>query len=121
MLRLCRLAALAGAFMLWFPTQSTADLVCKPILTFKEASFSPAQEQQRKWTATLHVDASRCATTSGYFDVKFVRQKEFGPDLLFTQRFIWTPGLLKVSLEFWWDEAVQDFWIGNTRPCPCAT
>jgi hypothetical protein len=115
-----RLRLLAGAFVLWFPTQSAADLACIPILTFRESSFSPAQDQQRTWTATLHVDASRCATTSGNFDVKFVRQKEFGPDLRFTQRFIWTPGVSKVSLDFWWDEAVLDYWVGEVLPCGCA-
>jgi hypothetical protein len=119
--RLCLLAGLACAFMLCLPSQSTADLACKPILTFKEANFSSAQEQRRKWTALPHVDASRCATTSGYFEIKFVRLKEVGPDLLFTEGFTWTPGLFAVSLDFWWDEAVQDFWIGNVRPCPCAT
>jgi hypothetical protein len=65
-----------------------------------------AQNQQRKWTATLTVDASRCATTIGQFEIRFVRLKEFGPDLGFTEKFRWIPGSVEASLNFWWDEAV---------------
>jgi hypothetical protein len=82
--------------------------------------FSKAQNQQRKWTATLTVDTSRCTETSGQFEIKFVRLKEVGPDLIFTEKFKLTPGLVDVSLDFWWDEAVQDCWIGDVAPCECA-
>jgi hypothetical protein len=54
------------------------------------------------------------------FEIKFVRLKEMGPDLLFTERFTWRPGLVEVALDLWWDEAVQDYWIGDVRACRCA-
>ncbi len=114
------LAALAATLVLGVPARTVADLACKPVLTFKEVRFSAAQNQQRKWTGILNVDASRCAATSGPFEIKFVRLKEVGPDLLFTEKFKWVPGLVEVSLDFWWDESVGDYWIGDVLPCRCA-
>jgi hypothetical protein len=73
----------------------------------------------RKWTEVLAVDASRCVGTSGAFEIKFVRIKEMGPDLLFSERFKWNPGQTQVSLDFWWDEAVRNYWIGDVSPCGC--
>jgi hypothetical protein len=99
---------------------ATAEFASKPALTFKDVRFSKAQNQQRKWTATLTVDASRCAATTGQFEIGFVRLKEFAPDLVFTEKFRWTPGSVDASLNFWWDEAVQDYWIGDVEPCGCA-
>jgi hypothetical protein len=48
----------------------TAHFCSDPI--FRDAT--PTME--RKWTAVLSVDASRCATTSGRFGIVFSRQKE---------------------------------------------
>jgi hypothetical protein len=118
--RWCMLGTLPASLLLGLTTPATAEFACKPALAFKHVSFSKAQDQQRKWTATLTVDASRCAETSGKFEIKFVRLKEVGPDLLFTEKFRWTPGLVDVSLDFWWDEAVEDYWIGEVQPCGCA-
>jgi hypothetical protein len=59
-----------------------------------------------------------CAS-SGAFEIKFVRIKETGPDLLFSERFQWSPGLTQVSLDFWWDEAVLDYWIADVPSCGC--
>jgi len=39
-------------------------------------------------------------------------REPIGPHLLFSQRFIWNPGVSKVSLDFWCDEAVQEFGSG---------
>ncbi|MDB5603212.1 MAG: hypothetical protein JWP25_112 [Bradyrhizobium sp.] len=115
-----RMLALVASLVLGVATPATAELACKPTLAFKEVRFSKVQNQQRTWTATLAVDASRCAETSGQFEIKFVRLKEVGPDLLFAEQFKWTPDLIEVSLNFWWDEAVQDYWIGEIAPCRCA-
>jgi hypothetical protein len=112
--------ALVASLMLGLATPATAEFACRPALTFKDVQFSKAQNRQRKWTATLTVDASRCAATTGQFEIKFVRLKEFGPDRVFTEEFRWTPGSVEASLNFWWDEAVQDYWIGNVEPCECA-
>lgn len=106
--------------MLGSAVPAAAEFVCKPALTFKDVRFSEAQKQQRKWTAALTVDASRCVATTGQFEIKFVRLKEFGPDLVFAETFRWTHGSVDASLNFWWDEAVQDYWIGNVEPCGCA-
>ncbi len=114
------LAALAATFVLYAPTQTRAEIACTPVLTFKEVRFSEPQNQLRKWTGVLNVDATRCAADSGLFEIKFVRLKEMGPDLLFTERFTWRPGLVEVALDLWWDEAVQDYWIGDVRACRCA-
>jgi hypothetical protein len=89
-------------------------------LTFKDVKFSEAQNQLRKWTGVISVDATRCTATSGPFEIKFVRLKEIGPDLLFTEKFNWSPGLVDVSLNLWWDEAIQEYWIGDVEPCECA-
>ena len=42
---------------------------------------------ERKWSAVLSVDASRCATTSGRFGIVFSRQKENGLELEFQEQF----------------------------------
>jgi hypothetical protein len=113
------LAALATALVLGVPKQTAAHPACKPALTFKQTRFSQPHNQQRKWTAILAVDASRCAENAGLFEIKFVRLKEFGPELLFTERFKWRPVTVEVSLDFWSDEAVLDYWIGDVSPCGC--
>jgi hypothetical protein len=113
------MAGLAAALVLCVPAQAMAGSACKPVLTFREVRFSEAQNQLRKWTGVLAVDASRCAATSGAFEIMFVRIKEMGPDLLFSERFNWSPGLTEVSLDFWWDEAVLDYWIGDVPSCGC--
>jgi hypothetical protein len=71
------------------------------------------------WTAALSVDASRCTTTSGHFQISFDRLKETAPDLLFTEQFVWSPGDVEVSLNFWADEAVLDYSIAYVEPCTC--
>ena len=113
------MAGLSAALALCVPAQVTAGIACKPVLTFSEVRFSEALNQLRKWNGVLAVDASRCAATSGAFEIKFVRTKEMGPDLLFGERFKWSPGLTRVSLDFWWDEAVLDYWIGDVPSCGC--
>jgi hypothetical protein len=109
-----------ASLMLGLAAPAKAELACKPGLTFKDVRFSKAQNWQRKWTATLNVDASRCAETTGQFDIRFVRLKEFGPDLVFTEKFRWSSGSVEASLNLWWDEAVEDYWIGEVEPCGCA-
>jgi hypothetical protein len=110
---------LAAALVLCVPVQALGGIACKPVLTFKKVRFSEAQNQLRKWTGVVAVDASRCTATSGAFEIKFVRIKEMGPDLLFSEQFNWSSGLTEVSLDFWWDEAVLDYWIGDVSPCGC--
>jgi hypothetical protein len=70
------MAGLAAALVLCVPAGAIPAIGCKPVLTFREVRFSETENQMRKWTGVLSVDASRCVATSGAFEVKFVRIKE---------------------------------------------
>ena len=61
-------------------TQAVGQQACRPALAFKEVRFSEVHRptMERKWTAVVSVDASRCATTAGSFEIIFSRQKENG-------------------------------------------
>ena len=76
---------------------------------------------QRKWTARVSVDASRCAANStGTFEIVFTRLQEFGPDTQFSESFIWAAPDVAVAVTFAPTEAVQDYRIGRITACPCA-
>jgi hypothetical protein len=102
-------------------TQAAGQQTCRPELAFKEIHFSPMQPptMERKWTAILSVDASRCATTSGPFGIVFTRQKENGVEMDFQEQFTWKPTSVEVSIDLWADEAVERYWLYNAAPCPC--
>ena len=75
---------------------------------------------ERKWSAVVSVDASRCATNSGgAFEIGFLRLKENGVDAEFRERFRWLPPAVKVDVDFWADEAVERYWFDNIAPCLC--
>jgi hypothetical protein len=95
--------------------------LCKPVLAFKDARFSPMQPEtmERVWLATLSVNASRCATTAGRFEIFFSRLKENAPEIDFTEAFTWKPESVEVSVNFWADEAVEDYRLHNIAACPC--
>src|SRR5436305_4403401 len=95
--------------------------LCKPVLAFKEVRFSPTQPEtmERIWSATLAVDASRCAATSGRFEILFSRLKENAPEVDFTERFVWKLDTVEVSVNFWADEAVEAYWLHNVAVCTC--
>ena len=112
-------ALLAGLIAACGATQAVAQDACKPLFTIKEVRFSEVRLSQRVWTALLDVDASRCATSSGRFDINFIRLKEMAPDLPFTEQFTWSPGEIEVSVNFWADEAVLAYSIGTIAPCTC--
>jgi hypothetical protein len=102
-------------------TEVVGQQVCKPLLAFKDVQFSEMQPptMERKWTAVVSVDASRCATTSGRFAIVFSRLVEIGPEIEFRQQFIWRPPSVTVSVDFWADEAVESYWIDRVQACPC--
>jgi hypothetical protein len=112
---------LAGSIGLVGVTQAVAQSTCKPALAFKEVQFSKMKPptMERKWTAVVSVDVSRCATTSGRFGILFSRLKENGPEIEFQEQFMWKPTLVEVSVDFWADEAVERYWLVNVAPCPC--
>jgi hypothetical protein len=101
--------------------QAVAQQTCRPALAFKEVRFSKMQPPtlERKWTAVLSIDASRCATTSGRFEIVFSRLKENGIEIEFREQFMWRPDSVEVSVDFWADEAVERYWLDNVAACPC--
>jgi hypothetical protein len=104
-------------------TQAFGQPSCRPNLAFKDVAFSAMQPptMQRKWTAVVSVDASRCAMGSnGSFEIVFTRLQEFGPDTEFSDAFIWVAPEVTVSVSFAPTEAVQDYRIGRITPCTCA-
>lgn len=120
--RSCVSGVLAGIIALASVTQAAAGPVCKPALAIKDIQFSEMQPPtlERRWTAVVSVDASRCAmNTAGYFDVGFSRLKENGIEVEFREQFIWLAPAVKVSVDFWADEAVEAYWLENVTPCPC--
>jgi hypothetical protein len=100
-------------------TPAVAEPVCRPRLEVRDVAFSQAVNLRRSWTATVDVDASRCATSSGLFALAFVRMAENAPDLEFTEPFIWRMAQTKVRVEFWANEAVQAHRIADVAACPC--
>ena len=85
----------------------------------KDVGFSEMINLKRFWTATVDVDASRCVTASGLFALTFVRLAENAPDLEFAEPFIWREAQTRIRVEFWADEAVHNYWIGEVATCPC--
>lgn len=113
----------AGSIGLMSGAQATEAPTCRPALAFKEVRFSAMQPptMERKWSAVLSVDASRCATTAGSFEIIFSRQKENGPEIEFREQFTWQSPAVTVAVDFGADEAVEGYWIHNVAPCPCRT
>jgi hypothetical protein len=114
-----RSVLLAVSLVLLGVTPAVAGKLCKPVLSLRDARVSEAREMHRTWTGILTADASRCSTASGQFDVQFTRLKETAPDLQFMERFTWVSGQSEVSLDFWWDEWLEDNRIISIAPCPC--
>jgi hypothetical protein len=114
-------ALLAGSIALAGTAQAIAGPACKPTLAFKQVRFSEMhlETMQRKWTALLSVDASRCATASGRFEIMFSRLKENAPEIDFVEQFTWKPDLVEVSVDFWADEAVEEYRLTGVSACPC--
>ena len=114
-------ALLAGSIGLVTEAQASGQKICTPTLAFKEVRFSKMQPPtlERKWTAVLSVDASRCMTTSGTFEIGFSRLKENAIDSDFQVQKTWHPTLVEVSVDFWADEAVEGYWLTNIVQCPC--
>ena len=116
-------ALAAGVIALAGLTPAFGEPPCRPKLAFKDVAFSQMQPptMQRKWTAVVSVDASRCAAGSnGSFEIVFTRLQEFGPDTESGEAFIWAAPQVTVSVTFAPTEAVQGYRIGRITPCPCA-
>jgi hypothetical protein len=115
-------AVVTSALSIASVEQAASQAACRPKLTVTGVQFSEMipPTLERKWTATVMVDASRCAPNSaGYFDIIFIRLKENAVDLEFREEFIWLPPSVKVGIDLWADEAVEQYWITNITPCTC--
>jgi len=122
MYRSCMSAFLAGTIGLISVMQALGQQECRPTLAFKEVHFSEMQRPtlERKWTAVISIDTSRCtANSTGYFEIVFSRLKEVGPEIEFRERFTWLSPSVKVEVGFWADEAVERYRIDNIASCPC--
>lgn len=73
--------------------EAIAQPLCRPEIAIKSVHFSEVMNLKRFWTATVNVDAARCATSSGLFALSVVRLSETAPDLEFVEPFIWPPAL----------------------------
>jgi hypothetical protein len=111
----------ANALAVASVAQAAGSAVCRPKLTFTDVQFSEMipPTLERKWTAVVAVDASRCMTSSGKFAIGFARLKENAPEVDFRVPFTWRPTRVEVAVDFWGDEAVQGYWLDNIAACPC--
>ena len=113
---------LAGSIGFVGATPTIGAPMCKPRLAVKSVQLSAMQPPalERRWTATVVADASRCATTAGYFEIGISRMKENSIELEFRQQFIWSSPSVTISVDFAADEAVEGYWIDSVQACPCA-
>jgi hypothetical protein len=123
MYRSCISGLAAGMIGLISVTQALGQQLCRPALAIKDVQFSEMQAPtwERKWTAIVSVDASRCTTNAtGSFEIVFSRLKENGVEIEFSEKFTWSPPAVTVAVDFWADEAVERYWISNVSACVCA-
>jgi hypothetical protein len=115
-------ALLAGALVLIGMTHAVGGEICQPVLAITNVQFSEMlPSMERRWSAVVSVDASRCAVNSaGPFEIGFSRLKENGVEVEFSEEFIWTAPSVKVAVDFWADEAVERYWINNVSSCACS-
>ena len=113
---------LTGSIGLIGAAHAAGQPVCKPVLAVKDVRFSAMQPptMERRWTAVVSVDASHCATTAGRFELGFSRLKENGMEVDFREKFVWSTPSVSIGVDFWADEAVENYWIDSVQACPCA-
>jgi hypothetical protein len=123
MYRSCISGLTLGIFALTGMTQALGQQFCRPALAIKHVQFSEMRPPtwERTWTAIVSVDASRCTlNATGSFEIVFSRQKENGIEIEFSEKFTWSSPAVTVAVDFWADEAVERYWIGNVSACVCA-
>jgi hypothetical protein len=123
---MCRIvfsAVVASVLALAGISEAAGNGVCRPKLAVTGVQFSEMipLTLERKWTAIVTVDASRCAAnSSGYFDLGISRLKEMGYELEFRDQFVWLEPAVNIGVDFSADEAVEKYWIENVTSCTCA-
>jgi hypothetical protein len=105
-----------------FMSRAQAAPVCRPKLAVTRARLSEMRppSMERRWTATITADASRCASKAGYFDLGILREKENSYPLEFREQVIWMEPSSLISVDLSADEAVDLAWIDTVQLCPCA-
>jgi hypothetical protein len=115
-----RSVVLAAALMPMLGQMSaSAEGPCRPRIEISNVQFSKVTNLKRYWTASANVDASKCSASSGLYAIRFLRWSESGPDIEFTEPFLWQRGETTVRVEFWADEAVGAYRIADVATCAC--
>jgi hypothetical protein len=123
--RSARLLSFFAALMVSTAESETAvadQRMCKPLLAIQDVQASSWQppSMERRWTATVTIDATPCRTgSSGAFTVGFLRAKENAIDQEFRQSFEWRAHQVPIAVTLWADEAIEASWIDSVSPCPC--
>lgn len=120
LLSICVYAAASAIYSL---AEAGPQLACRPVLAIKNVRYSEMQPPslERKWSANVTVDASRCATSAkGKFEIGFSRMKENATEIIFYEQFSWSPPAVDVETIFAADEAVEQAWLGEISPCSCS-
>jgi hypothetical protein len=121
-LRRLALALLLACLVTLPAVTSVAAITCKPILSIVDVREirSPVTPVRRWfWNASVIADTRYCATASGYFEIDFIRIKEYAPDVQFTEKYRWVSGQFVVTVELSMDEAIHEHRIGFVAPCVC--
>lgn len=119
-MRLLTSLVLTAALMpLFGPMPAHAEGTCRPRIELANPQLSKVTNLKRYWTAAVKADASQCSASSGLFAIRFLRWSESGPDLEFTEPFIWQQGEGTVRVEFWGDEAVGRYSLADLAACAC--
>jgi hypothetical protein len=121
--RLATASAICGWCVCYTGDNLLAAVACKPTLSFRSVreirSASPIPVAPYTWKATIAANTKFCATTSGGFEIDFVRIKEYSADLQYTEQFRWAAGQFDVSFELAADESILEYRIGFIAPCVC--
>jgi len=97
---------------------------CEPQLTIQQIRVSELKDLQRRWTATVGVDASRCHASSGRFVISFVLEKNNTPEPEFIELFTWRTGQtqtgqIEVAIALWHDQTVLSYALDRGTRCEC--
>ena len=92
---------------------------CRPVLSAKSSGHSDVLNFQRHWKGVFTVDASRCATTEGAFEIGSFGSRLRARTCLLREQFAWLNHDTEVNLDLTWDEFVNAYRISEIAPCPC--
>jgi hypothetical protein len=91
-----------GVMSIFFwPAYADPGPVCRPTLSMARTTSSEMHPaiMERRWTAAVGVDSSKCATRGSYFALGLMREKENALPLEFREQFIWMEPLSLVGID----------------------